>query len=248
MTMNRLARITSVELRLFLREPMTIFFGIALPPLLLVIFGSIPSFAAPSPDFGGERFIDVYAPALIATSLAMLALSSLPTILASYREKGVLRRLATTPVRPGFLLTAQVVSHLLMALVSVALLLVVGATAFDLPLPANALGFAIAVVLATTSVFAIGLLIAALARTGRLASGIGSLLFFPVAFLAGLWTPGPVMPEFLRGIASFSPLGAGSQAIKDAWSGAWPQPLHLLVMLGFTALAGLAAARWFRWE
>ena len=70
--MNRLARITSVELRLFLREPMTVLFGIALPPLLLVIFGSIPSFAAPNPDLGGERFIDVYAPALIATSLAML--------------------------------------------------------------------------------------------------------------------------------------------------------------------------------
>ncbi|MFB9904928.1 ABC transporter permease [Allokutzneria oryzae] len=246
--MTRLARITVVELRLFLREPMTVLFGIALPTLLLVIFGSIPSFAAPNPDLDGERFIDVYVPALIATSLAMLALSSLPTVLASYREKGVLRRLATTPVRPGLLLTAQLVTHLLMALVAVGLLLAVGGIGFALPMPANALGFALALLLATTSVFAIGLMIAALARTGRLASGIGSLLFFPVAFLAGLWTPGPVMPELLRGIASFSPLGAGSQAIKAAWEGAWPQPLHLLVMLGFTVLAGLVAARWFRWE
>jgi ABC-2 type transport system permease protein len=56
------------------------------------------------------------------------------------------------------------------------------------------------------------------------------------------------MPEALRRVGDFTPLGAGVQALQDAIAGAWPRPLHLAVLAAFAAAAGLAAAKLFRWE
>ena len=105
--MNRLARLTTTELKLFLRDPMAWFFALAFPPLLLVVLGAIPAFREPQADLGGRRVIDLYVPIVVGFVLAMLAISVVPTYLATYRERGVLRRLATTPVRPAALLGAR---------------------------------------------------------------------------------------------------------------------------------------------
>jgi ABC-2 type transport system permease protein len=156
-----------------------------------------------------------------------------PTYLATYREKGILRRLSTTPVHPAGLLGAQVAMALLIALFAVTLVLGVGIVAF---------------VLAAASLLSVGVLVAAVAPSGRAASGIGTMLFFPMMFFAGLYVPRDAMPAVLRRIGDFTPLGAGVQALQDAAGGAWPQPLHLAVMAAFAVVAGLAAARLFRWE
>jgi ABC-2 type transport system permease protein len=114
--------------------------------------------------------------------------------------------------------------------------------------PEQPLGFLVAFVLAAASLFAVGLLVAAVAPSGKAASGIGTVLFFPLLFFAGLWVPRDAMPEVLRRIGDFTPLGAGVQAMQDASTGAWPQLLHLAVMAAVTIAASLAAAKLFRWE
>jgi hypothetical protein len=92
-----LPKLTFVETKLFLREPAAVFFALAVPLLLLVILGSIPGFRQPISDLGGLRVIDLYLPIIVAIALTTLGLSTLPTALATYRERGILRRLATTP-------------------------------------------------------------------------------------------------------------------------------------------------------
>jgi ABC-2 type transport system permease protein len=146
--MTRLAKLTFTELKLFLRDPMAVFFAIAFPPLLLGILGSIPAFREPSEDLGGQRVIDLYVPIMIGFVLAMLAISVLPTYLATYREKGILRRLATTPAQPTSLLLAQMTLALGMALVAVTLVLGVGAVAFGTAMPEQPAGFLVAFLLA----------------------------------------------------------------------------------------------------
>jgi ABC-2 type transport system permease protein len=246
--MPLLAKLTFTELKLFLRDPIAWFFALAFPPLLLVILGAIPAFRQPDPDIGGRRVIDLYVPIMVGFVLAMLAISVVPTVLATYREKGILRRLATTPVRPAGLLGAQMAMSLLLALATVTLVLAVGAVAFDTAVPAQPAGFLLAFLLAAASLLAVGVLVAAVAPSGKAASGIGTMLFFPLMFFAGLWVPRDVMPELLRRIGDFTPLGAAVQAMQDAITGAWPRPLHLAVLAAFTAVAGLAAAKLFRWE
>jgi ABC-2 type transport system permease protein len=245
--MNVFAKLTGTELKLQLREPVTSFFSLLFPTILVIILGSIPAFREPSPELNGGRTIDVYVGIAVALTVAMVGLQVLPMVLASYRERGVLRRIATTPVRPITLLGAQMTSSVLIALVSVTLCVGVGYFAFDVPLAANFAGFVLAFLLCTAGVFSIGLLIAALAPNGKAGNAIGTLLFFPSMFFAGLWTPREFMPRIIQTIGDYTPLGAGERALHDAMIGNWPNLLSSAVLAGYLILFGLGAARLFRW-
>jgi ABC-2 type transport system permease protein len=227
---------------------MSAFFVVAFPTVLVIILGSIPAFREPIPDLGGGRIIDLYVGISVALVLAMLALQVTPSVLATYREKGILRRLATTPVGPGRMLSAQLVMSMLAGIVSAGLILAVGRIAFDVPLPAQFGSFVIAFLLSAAAVFAIGLLIAAVAPSGKAANSIGTLLFFPSMFFAGLWTPREVMPKIIQRIGDFTPLGAGERALHDAAGGHWINLLSLTVLVAYVVVFGAAAARVFRWE
>lgn len=246
--MNVLYRLTATETKLVLREPIVVFFAVVLPPLLLTILGLVPSFREPNPDLGGARGVELYTSIVITMALAMLALSVLPQAFAANREKGVLRRMATTPVRPAALLAAQLLMCVALALFAMIVVLIIARAAFDVPLPGNIPGYVLGYLLSLVSMLTLGLLIAALASSSAVASGIGTILFFPVLFFAGLWAPRESMSELLRRISDFTPLGAGVQALSDASSGQWPQLLHMVVMVGWIVVTGGLAARFFRWQ
>ena len=96
--MSTLTTLTLTEAKLFRRDGVSLFFGLLFPPLLLLVLGAFfPGFRAANADLGGLRLIDVYLPIVLVLTLATPALSTLPTYIATYRERGVLRRMATTP-------------------------------------------------------------------------------------------------------------------------------------------------------
>ena len=246
--MSALSRLTVIETRLFLREPMIVFFALAFPPILLAVLGAIPAFRVPDESAGGLRAVDRYVPVVIAMGLAVYALNGLSQLFATYREKGVLRRMRTTPVRPGVMLGAQLLMSTIVSVVTMVAVLAVGRLAFDVGLPRNLPGYLAGYVLAALAMFAVSLLVASLAPTGRSAGAVGTVIFFPIVFFAGLWLPRDDMNGVLRTISDATPLGAGVQSLQDAAAGHWPQLLHLAVMLGWTIVAGGLAARYFRWE
>ncbi|MFL6123852.1 ABC transporter permease [Actinophytocola sp.] len=246
--MSALSRLTTTETKLFFREPTAVFFTLAFPPILLVVLGSIPAFREPDKGLGGLRVIDLYAPIIVAMAIAMFALNGLPQQFATYREKGVLRRMRTTPVKPAVMLGAQLLMCTVMAVAVMVAIQVIGRVAFDVDLPRQPLAYLVGYVLCALAMFAIGLLVASLAPSGKGAGAIGSVLFFPVLFFGGLWAPRDTMNAVLRRISDFTPLGAGVQSLQDAAAGHWPQLLHIGVMLGWTIVAGGLAARYFRWE
>ncbi len=245
---SALLRLTLTELKLLTRERVRAALPVAIPLILLVILGSIPSLRQPRAVYGGESFIDLYTTVLVVFGLALLALTNMPMMLSDYRERGVLRRLQTTPIGPVRVLAAQLVADLSVAVIMVALLLVVARLGFGVPLPRQLGGFVLAALLAAAALMAAGLLVAAIAPTGRVARGIGALLFYPLMFFAGLWLPIPNMPAALQHVSHATPLGAAVPALTAAAEGSWPTALQLLTMAAWAVAFGLAAARFFRWE
>jgi ABC-2 type transport system permease protein len=244
--MTELAKITAVEAKLFLRDPASWIVTILLPTFILVVLGIIPGLNRPEAVFGNQSFIHVFVPSLIVITLATLGVNMLPIRLSTYREKGILRRLSTTPVKPGALLAAQIIICMAVAVAAVMLAVIVGKLAFDIPLPQNIPGFLITLALGMSSLFALGLLVAAVARTTRVGTALTLPIFFLVMFLGGVYLPRMFLPEFLIRIGDYTPPGV--QAMLDTWAGASPQPLQLAVMAAITVVAGVAAARLFRWE
>lgn len=245
--MNALLRLTAVETRLFFREPVAVFLALGFAPLLLVILGLIPALREPDPELGGLSQLTLYVPIIIAMGVALFSLSVLAPLFATYRERGILRRMRTTPVTPATMLAAQLVMATMASIVSFALVLAVASSAFAVELPQLVPAYLIGFLLMATASFAIGLLVAAVSPTGTAATATGTLLFFPLAFLSGIWWPRSEMPGPLLAISDLSPLGAGVQSLQDAAGGSWPQALHVIVLLAWTILAGGLAARFFRW-
>ncbi|WP_329545390.1 ABC transporter permease [Streptomyces sp. NBC_01356] len=240
--------VLKTEVRLFRREPGALFWVLLFPTLLLVILGSIPSFRHHEADLGGLRTIDVYVPVAVLLGLIVGGIQAMPQTLTGYRERGILRRMATTPVRPSALLSAQMVVYGGAALASALLALVVGRLAFDVRLPEQLFGYLLALVLAVLVALALGAVISALSRTTKIAGAIGSAVFFPSMFCAGVWAPVQTMPDVLARIVGYTPFGAAAEALNRAVAGDWPGWTHLGVLVAWTILLTAAAARWFRWE
>jgi ABC-2 type transport system permease protein len=162
-------KLVACEARLGWRQPTGLIFGLGLPLLLLVIYGSVPALNKPDKGLGGLTFFSTQIPVLMAFVIAALAFWSLPAPLATYREQGILRRLFTTPAPPSWVLAAQLLVNLCLAALAVFILVVVGIAAFEVDAPQNPAGFVLAVLLTIAALFAMGLWVAAIARTGSAA-------------------------------------------------------------------------------
>ncbi|RUL93818.1 MULTISPECIES: ABC transporter permease [Micromonospora] len=244
--MHAFSQILKTEARLYLRDTSTMVLTIALPTLILVVLGLIPTLRKPTPDLGGQSFVTYFTPSLLVVTLAMVGVNVLPTVLATYRERGILRRLATTPASPLALLLAQLVLALIGILASAVLLAVVARLAFGVPLPQHPLGFAAALILGTAALLALGLLVAAVAPTARSAQALTVPVFMAVMFFGGVYLPRFLLPDFLAEIGAYTPPGV--QALLDAWTGTAPHPLHLAIMAVVAVAAGALATKLFRWQ
>jgi ABC-2 type transport system permease protein len=104
------------------------------------------------------------------------------------------------------------------------------------------------IALCMAALFAIGLAIAALARTAGAARGLMAAALYPMMFFSGLYYPVPLMPAVIQDISNYTPLYAGVQAIGASWVGQFPAARSLLVLAGYALVFGFLAKRFFRWE
>jgi ABC-2 type transport system permease protein len=247
--MRGLLRLASTDIRLFIREPIAVFFTIAFAPLLILLNGLILGNDA-TPVSGGLGPMDVAMPAYAAMVLCIVGFMSIPVSICGYRESGVLRRFRSTPLQPMTFIAADVVSNLLMALIGVLVLVVAGWVFFRTAFEGNVIVVGIALVLCALSLFSIGYLIAALAPSPRIANILGLLILYPMIFLSGLFIPPEVMPESVQRISQFLPLRYAVELLRGLWFGEpWSDFLvATAVLLGVLIICTTLAARFFRWE
>ncbi|XVQ06215.1 ABC transporter permease [Spirillospora sp. CA-255316] len=257
--MSALLKTTIAEGRLFLREPMSVLFGVLFPTAVLLALGAVPALREPSAEYGGARFVELWAPTALVLGLAVLGLQHIPGVIAAYRENGVLRRMSTTPVHPATVLVAQLIIVMAAALAAAVMLIAAASLILDIPPPRHPVGFAAAFVAGFGALLAIGMLIAAVAPGARVANGLAIMVFMLVMFFGGVYLPRFLMPDFLVRAGDYAPPGV--QALLDAWfddpavaaavgaeAAGPPRLLHLGTMALVAVVAGWAAARLFRWE
>lgn len=244
-----LSKLTVAEAKIFLRDPGAPAAVLGIPLALLLVFGLMPGSREPSAQYGGESpLATVIAPMAVALLLGMLAVYLLPGAMASHREKGVLKRLAASPMPPSRLLAAQLLVNLASAVVAIVLVVGVGTIALGMALPKNPGGFLAVTLLGAVSLFSMGTLLAAFVPSARAANGIGAAVFFPMLALGGVWVPKEQLSPVLQHIADVLPLGATLGSLRDTAAGHAPHLLPMVALAVFAVVCSTLAARFFRWE
>ncbi len=239
--MSTLVALTRAELRLFVREPFALVFTFAFP--LVVLLAMFGSFSPGDPQFAGAVPNDYYLASYVVIVIAVIGLISLPVHLATYAERGVLRRFEASAVPIASVLGAQVVVGTLMAAAGGAVLVAVGALAFGAALPQSPLSVLLALVLSAFAFLSVGLLIARVARTARAAQALGMVLFFPMWLLSGAGPPPDVMSTSMRTVSELLPLTYAVRAVQSPWLGSGTDLLALLVLAGVLVLSSGLATR-----
>jgi ABC-2 type transport system permease protein len=239
--------LTLTELKLLWRSPATLFWGIGFPVVGLIVLGAIPGTGKPVKSLGGISVLETYLPIIITFMIIMTGVNFLPATLASYRERGVLRRMFTTPVTPQALLAADLAITLGTQIVTAALIVILAVGAFTGSIGAP-LAFIVSFLLLAAAACTLGLLVAAVSFTTKAANALGAVLFFVLMFFSGLWLPRAEMPDWLRGISDGTLTGSGVQAIQNAMAGHWASGLFFGVLAAWIVVCGALAIRFFRWE
>jgi ABC-2 type transport system permease protein len=247
--MKCLIKMTWMETKLFLREPVGAFFTLVFPLMMLFLFGSIYG-NTPSEYFNGRGTVDISVPAYTAMIIATTGLVGLTITMASYRENGVLRRLRTTPISPLVVLVAQVIVLFMMTVLGMLLLIIAGKLVYHLRFEGNALSVLAGFVLSSLSFFALGFVLAGLMPTARTAQVVGMVILYPMLFLSGAGFPRELLPEAIKKIANYLPLTYVVSLLRGLWVGEpWKGHLTDVLVLVAVLVAGvLISIKTFRWE
>lgn len=236
------ARIVWTEIKLLGREPVTLLMSLAFPALLLVLLaGSFGN--EPDPEMGGLGGVDLYVPIYAAAGIAVMGLLGVPTHLAAYRERGVLRRFRAAGVSAWTLAGAQVVLTALLAAVAAGLMVTIGLTGYDLNPPSSTVGVVIGLLAGTLAFAGLGVLLGTLLPTARAAQGVGLLLFFGMFFIAGGGPPASLLPDALNTAADLTPMGPLMDAVSDPWHGEGVNLGALAALIGIAVVSALLAIR-----
>jgi ABC-2 type transport system permease protein len=236
--MRSLLRLAATEMKLFVREPMVLTFVFAFPVLTVLILGGV--FDEDDPNFEGAIPSDYYVAAYIGVVIAAIGLVMLPVHLASYRERGVLRRFDVSRYPRWALPAAWIIVAMVVTIVAVAVLLVTGQLVYGLPEPDDPLGVVIGTLLGAFAFISIGIALGMVLPSARSAQGLGMLLFFPFFLLGGAGPPPDAMGDPMSSIANVVPLTHVIRSIQEPWLDLGSPTGHLAVLAGLVALATTA--------
>jgi ABC-2 type transport system permease protein len=233
--MRSLLRLAVTELKLFVREPMVLTFVFAFPVLTVLILGGV--FDDDDPNFEGALPSDYYVAAYIGVVIAAIGLVMLPVHLASYRERGVLRRFDVSRYPRWALPAAWILVALSITLVAIAVLLVTGQLVYGLPEPDDLLRVVIGTLLGALAFISIGIALGMALPSARSAQGLGMLLFFPFFLLGGAGPPPDAMGDPMSSIANAVPLTHVVRSIQEPWLDLGNPTGHLIVLAALVVLA-----------
>ena len=243
-----LLALTWLETKIFLREPLGVIGSVFVPVFVFVVIGRMMG-----DELAAEGERGLVGPDLAVFAALLIAISavlSLVTIIAIYREGGILKRLRATPLRPLTILGAHVLVKLLFTVATLVLMMLLGKRFLPVDIPIPWVAFGAATLVSTVSILALGFVLASIAPTARFAQPIGTIVLYPMVGISGLFVPVAEMPGLLQAIARATPGPYAVSLMRGAWRGD-PWLAHGGDLLGLALIAAVCTAlavRLFRWE
>ncbi len=197
------------------------------------------------------EYIDFLVPGIVAMMIMSNNLNGVAGQIASWRERGILRRMQSTPLHASTFISAQITARLLLNGFQALIVLLVGYLFFETQVNGSWALLVMFVVLGTLTFIAMGFIIAGLAKTPESAGPIAGMISFPLLFLGGVFFPISNMPELLQPIVKLLPIAHLSTALRQVMNvGAdltmlWPETL---LLLGWMAVSFIVASFTFKWE
>ena len=244
-------KLTWLEIKIFMREPLGALGTVVIPVVIFVGLGRLAGGSRMrTPSIVDSGLLRVDLPVFASVLIGISAVLSLVTIISIYREGGILKRLRATPLRPQTILSAHVLVKLLLTAATLMLMMLAGKRYYPVDVVAPVFSFALALLISTGSILSIGFVIASIVPTARFAQPVGAIILYPMVGLSGLFVPVSALPPALQMLARVLPMTYAVSLLQGIWKGeAWSAHLTDLVALAVVCVVGIGlSAKLFRWE
>jgi ABC-2 type transport system permease protein len=244
--MNTVIKLASLETKIFFRDRLSVFWTFLFPVVMIWLFGSMFS----GNMMGAFSFADMFIPSWIGVNIVTTSFFTLGTVLAGYRETGVLRRYQSTPLQPWKILTAHTLQGTVIFIISAFLLMVFGMLMYDLEVPLYIGSTLLALLISILAFFPFALFVTSLAKNTQSAAAISSLFLNLMLFLSGATFPVEMMPTILQYVSKVLPLYYVIQMLRGTWNEApiTEYGLEVGVLLSISVVSTVLASRFFRWS
>ncbi len=195
-------------------------------------------------------FISYFVPSILGMSIMQLGIFAAVPLVAD-REKGILKRLAATPLRRSQLVGSNTLMRLLIALVQSVIIVGVGVAVFGVEITGSLLLAAAFIVLGAVTFLSLGYVLASFTKTEDAANGVTQVVQFPMMFLSGVFFPIAAMPPFLQSIARLIPLTYLADALRQVMVGGSafaPLTVCAGVLAVWLVVCFAIASRKFSWQ
>jgi ABC-2 type transport system permease protein len=151
------------------------------------------------------RFIDFFVPGIIAMSVMTLSLFGTVNLNTELRQKGVIRKLSTTPITRTDWILSNILYQFIVAVLSTTAMLLASYAVFNVRLQINA-WLPLFIALDVFAFVGIGMILTRFAKEAESAAAAANAISFPMMFLSGSFFPLEMMPSFMQTLARTLPL------------------------------------------
>ena len=246
--MKRFLTFLKVEGKLSLRSPDGIIFGIGMPVGVLLLIAVV----AGSQSAGGAdySFLQSAFASLLTVGICATAFMGLPLTIADYRDKKILKHFFATPIRPFMILSVQVVIGMLTSFFSAALVTILAVFGFGYRMEGDPFLFIGAFLLVMLSMYSIGMILASLCKTVKIANVVTTFVYFPMLFLSGATIPFELFPDTVHKVCNVLPLTHGIKLLKAVSLNMWSQEIWISValLIVFAVVGCILSVVSFKWD
>ena len=237
------------DLLIFRRNPAATFFTVILPLIFLIIFTSI---------FGnntlqnGASVATLYVPGILTLAIVSATAVNLAITMTTRRERGVLKRIRSTPIPPWVFIVSQMLAGAAIAAAMTVVISLIGRVLYGVEVQFVTLpNLIISLILGAMTFAAIGLALTSIIPSEDAAPAVTNAIFLPLYFISGVFVPDTEVPDWVNTLGNLFPVSHLNQALQESYNpfadgAAWPWN-HWLVLAGWGTFGAIVTLRAFRW-